>query len=81
MVEYADDSTILDIVNESLDNSEKVLTQFMDWTNNKMKWNTAKCKDLVLRRKGNNSVYLEMFNIKQYDRVTLLGVTFQSMQL
>ena len=38
MVEYADDSTILDIVNESLDNSEKVLTQFMDWTNNnKMK--------------------------------------------
>jgi len=39
MVEYADDSTILDIVNESLDNSEKVLTQFMDWTNNnKMKY-------------------------------------------
>lgn len=39
VVEYADDSTILDIVNESLDNSEKVLTQFMDWTNNnKMKY-------------------------------------------
>ena len=38
MVEYTDDSTMLDIVNESLDNSEKVLTQFMDWTNNnKMK--------------------------------------------
>ena len=42
-----------------------------------MKCNTAKCqkcKELVIRKKCNNSIYPEMFNIKQYDRVTLLGV-------
>ena len=43
-----------------------------------MKCNTAKCKELVITKKCNNSIYPEMFNIKQYDRVTLPGVTFQS---
>ena len=33
---------------------------------------------VVSRKKCNNSIYPEMFNIKQHDRVTLLGVTFQS---
>ena len=33
---------------------------------------------VVSTKKCNNSIYQEMFNIKQYDRVTLLGVTFQS---
>ena len=57
--------------------SERALTQFMDWTNNnRMKCNTAKCKELVIRKKCNNSIYPEMFNIKQYDRVTLLGLTY-----
>ena len=32
---------------------------------------------VVSRKKCNNSIYQEMFNIKQYDRVTLLVVTFQ----
>ena len=51
----------------------------MDWTNNdRMKCNRAKYKELVIRKKCNDSVYPEMFNNKQYDRVTLLGVTFQS---
>ena len=49
----------------------------MDWTNNnRMKCNTAKCKELVIRKKCNNSIYPKMFNIKQYDRVTLLGLTY-----
>ena len=39
MVKYADDSTIPVTVNESLDNSERALTQVMDWTNN----NRMKC--------------------------------------
>ena len=39
IVKYADDSTILVTVNERLDNSERALTQFMDWTNN----NRMKC--------------------------------------
>ena len=57
--------------------SERALTQFMDRiNNNRMKCNTAKCKELVIRKKCNNSIYPEMFNIKQYDRVTLLGVTY-----
>ena len=75
MVKYADsDSTILVIVNESLDNSERAqFAQFMVWTNNyRMKCNTANCKELVIRKKCNNSIYPEMFNIKQYGRVTLL---------
>ena len=74
MVKYANsDSTILVIVNESLDNSERAqFAQFMVWTNtNRMKCNTAKCKGLVITKKCDNSVYSEMFNIKQYDRVTL----------
>ena len=67
MVKYADsDSTILVTVNESLDNSERAqFAQFMVWTNNnRMKCNTAKCKGLVIRKKCNNSIYPEMFNIK-----------------
>ena len=75
MVKYANsDSTILVTVIESLDNSERAqFAQFMVWTNNnKMKCNTAKCKGLVITKKCDNSIYPEMFNIKQYDRVTLL---------
>ena len=74
MVKYADsDSTILVTVIESLDNSERAqFAQFMVWTNtNRMKCNTAKCKGLVITKKCDNSLYPEMFNIKQYDRVTL----------
>ena len=81
MVKYADsDSTTLVTVNESVDNSERAqFAQFMVGTNNnRIKCNTAKCKELVIRKKCDNSIYPEMFNIKQYDRVTLLGVTFQS---
>ena len=33
---------------------------------------------VVSRKKCNNSIYPEMFNIKHHDRATLLGVTFQS---
>ena len=74
MVKYADDSTILVTVNEGSDNSE---TQFMDWTNNNsMKCNTTKCKELVIRKKSNNSIYPIRFNIKQFDHITLLGETF-----
>ena len=75
MVKYANsDSTILVTVIESLDNSERAqFAQFMVWTNNnRMKCNTAKCKGLVITKKCDNSIYPEMFNIKQYDRVTLL---------
>ena len=79
LVKYADsDSSILVTVNESLDNSERAqFAQFMVWTNtNRMKCNAGKCVGLVIRKKCDNSIYPEMFNIKQYDRVTLLGVTF-----
>ena len=68
MVKYADsDSTLLVTVNESLDNSERAQfePEFMVWTNNtRIKCNTAKCKELAIRMKCNNSIYPEMFNIK-----------------
>ena len=64
MVKYADDSIILVTVNEGSDNSERALTQFMDWiNNNSMKCNTANCKELVIRKKSNNSIYVIRFNI------------------
>lgn len=42
-----------------------------------MSCNTAKCKELVLRKKGNNSVYPAISNIKRHQSIKLLGVTFQ----
>ena len=52
MVKYADDSTILVTVNEDVDNSQRALSHFMDWTNNNnMKCNTDKCKELVVRNR------------------------------
>ena len=65
LVKYADsDSSILVTVNESLDNSERAqFAQFMVWTNNyRMKCNTANCKELVIRKKCNNSIYPEMLS-------------------
>ena len=46
-----------------------------EWPFSPTRGNTAKGKP---GGTCNNSVYPKIFNIRQYDRVTLLGVTFQS---
>ena len=46
-----------------------------------IEWNVIRLNvrsQLLLRKKCNNSIYPEVFHIKQYDHVTLLIVTFQS---
>ena len=79
LIKYADDTTILVEVPRDLpDNSNLALDQFFEWTeNNSMSCNTAKCKELVLRKKGNKSVYPVISNIKRHNSIKLLGVTLQ----
>ncbi len=51
----------------------------MDWTTlNQMKCNTSKCKGLVLKKKGQQHTFHEIYNISQHDSLIILGVTFQS---
>ena len=43
-----------------------------------MKCNTSKCKELVLKKKGQQHSFNEIYDISQHDTLTILGVTFQS---
>ena len=50
----------------------------MNWTvANDMHCNTSKCKELIMRKRGNSTVYPMSHNIKQYNNISLLGVTIQ----
>ena len=76
---YADDSNMLATVNDLGDNSDMVISQFLDWSNeNEMTCNTTKCKELVIRKKGNDIEYPISHSIKQYSHVDILGLTSQS---
>ena len=59
LTKYADDSTILSIISKGLpDKSNMVLSTFMDWAvRNSMPCNTEKCKELILKKKGNEIKY------------------------
>ena len=79
MNKYADDSNMLATVNDLGDNSDMALSQFLDWSNeNEMTCNTTKCKELVIRKKGNDTEYPISHGIKQYSHVDILGLTFKS---
>ena len=79
LFKYADDSTVLvTITKDSPDISDIALSKFMDWTvANDMHCNTSKCKELIMRKRGNSTVYPMSHNIKQYNNISLLGVTIQ----
>ena len=79
LTKYADDSTILAIISKGpLDKSNMVLSTFMDWAvRNTVPCNTEKCKELILKKKGNETEYPMLYNIKQHSSFTLLGVTLQ----
>ena len=56
LVKYADDSTIISPVihkdNVDIDHSARYVESFLDWTsNNGMKCNTSKCKEIIFRKK------------------------------
>ena len=43
-----------------------------------MHCNTSKCKELVLRKKGNSADFPVLHNIKQYSSIPMLRITMQS---
>ena len=79
---YADDSTLqITVSKDCTDNTQNALRLFMDWiTLNQMKCNTSKCKELVLKKKGQQYSFNEIYDISQHDTLTtgILGVTFHS---
>ena len=79
LFKYADALTVLvTISKDSPDISDIGLSKFMDWTvPNDMHCNTSKCKELIMRKRGNSTVYPMSHNIKQYNNISLLGVTIQ----
>ena len=40
--------------------------------------NTSKCKELVVRKKGDNTVYPTLYNIKQHSSIPILGIVLQN---
>ena len=40
--------------------------------------NTGKCKELVVRKKGDNAVYPTLHNIKQHSSIPILGIVRQN---
>ena len=79
LIKYADDTTIIvEVPRDLQDKSNLALEQFFSWTqNNGMSCNTAKCKELVLRKRGNSINYPIISNIKQHKSIKKLGVTIQ----
>ena len=69
LTKYADDCTILVTVPKELpDSSSDILEQFMKWTtDNEMLCNAGKCKELVIRKKGDSiGVDIECIGLKDF---------------
>ena len=78
-LKYADDSTILAPVSSNSDPSDRLVELFLNWSReNNMICNPSKCKELVVRKKNNNTRYEQIYNIPQCNSMSLLGVTLQS---
>ena len=69
---YADDSTILSIISKGLpDKSNIALSTFMDRAvRNSMPCNAEKCKELILKKKGNETEYPMLYSIQQHSSFT-----------
>ena len=84
LVKYADDSTIISPVihkdNVDIDHSARYVESFLDWTsNNGMKCNTSKCKEIIFRKKQSlNNTFSIVSQIPQTSSHKLLGITFQA---
>ena len=75
---YADDTTMQVIVNKAGTNcASDVILQYISWSStNYMPCNLSKCKELVLKKKGQANPS-PIGNIEQAEFLVLLGVTFQ----
>ena len=61
------------------DTSSDLVEAFLTWANcNSMSCNPNKCKELVIKKKGNSTFYPVVRNIPQYTTLDLLGWTFQN---
>ena len=80
LFKYADDSTIVAPVwKGGSDTSSNLLETFLTWANcNSMPSNPNKCKELVMKKKGNSTFYPVVCNIPQHATLDLLGLTFQN---
>ena len=77
---YGDDSTIVAPVwKGGSDTSSGLVEKFLTWANcNSMSCNPNKCKELVIKKKGNSTFYPVVRNIPQHATLDLLGLTFQN---
>ena len=77
---YADDSTLVAPVwKVGSDTSSGLVERFLTWANcNSMSCNPNKCKELVIKKKGNSTFYPVVRNIPQHATLDLLGLTFQN---
>ena len=63
---YAVDSTILAPVSSNSEPSDRLVELFLNWSReNNMICNPSKCKELVVRKKNNNTQYEQICNIPQ----------------
>ena len=61
------------------DTSSDLVETFLTWANcNSMSCNPNKCKELVIKKKGNSTFYPVVRNIPQHATLDLLGLTFQN---
>ena len=80
LFEYADDSNIVAPVwKGGSDTSSDLVEPFLTSANcNSMSCNPNKCKELVIKKKGNSTFYPVVRNIPQHATLDLLGLTFQN---
>ena len=66
-------------VSSNSDQSDRFVELFLNWSReNNMICNPSKCKELVVRKKNNNTKYEQICNIPQCNSLSLLCVTLQS---
>ena len=76
LFKQAGDSTI---ITPRSSNSDRLVELFLSWSReNNMTCNSSKCKELVVRKKNNNTQYEQICNIPQCNSLSLLGFTLQS---
>ena len=80
LFKYADDSTIVAPVwKGDSDTSSGLVEKFLTWANcNSMSCNRNKCKELVIKKKGNFTFSPVVCNIPEHATLDLLGLTFQN---
>ena len=78
LFECADDSTVIAPGSSNSDPSDRLVELFLNWSRkNNLICNPSKCKELVVRKKNNNTQYEQVKFAISYT-LSLLGVTLQS---